>query len=125
MQSLFEEDIEQDNIPKKKPKTFTNCLAENFSMIIFERKISLSKVQKDTSIPFPTLHDWVRGKTIPLADDNLMVLSKYLEISLEYLCFGVGSESKEDSLEIDFGVTNLAEHFKCEKELILKVIQGE
>jgi hypothetical protein len=113
-------DIPTDNTPKKKQKTFTNCLADTFNEILFERKIQLAKVQRETNIPFPTLDDWIKGKSCPLADDNLMVLSKYLGVNLEFLCYGIGSP---DSIEVQ--AKRLAEHFNVELETVLQIMEGE
>ena len=117
---LFSDDeLAPDTEPKTKPKTFRNCLADIFNEIIFDRKIPLAKVQKETNIPFPTLDDWIKGRSCPLADDNLMVLTKYLDTNLEYLCFGIGCE---DSRELQ--VKRLAAFFKTTEENIEMVMDG-
>lgn len=121
--ALFDE-IPQDNFPNKKPKTFRNCVADNFNEILFERDISLARVQKDTGIPFPTLDDWIKARTIPLTDDNLMVLARYLNVPLEFLCYGIGEEETIIKNENDPRITRLAEHFRTDKKVVLEIING-
>ena len=116
---LFD-NIPTDNEPKKKPKTFQNCLADIFNEILYERKMKLVMVHKETNIPFPTLDDWIKGKSCPLADDNLMVLSKYLGVNLEFLCYGIGSP---DSIEVQ--AKRIAEHFNTDLETVLQIMEGE
>ena len=114
-----EEELKPDTELKKKPKTFRNCLADIFNEIIFDRKIPLAKVQRETNIPFPTLDDWIKGRSCPLADDNLMVLTKYLGTNMEYLCYGIGCE---DSRETQ--VERLATFFGCDEESIEMIMDG-
>ena len=121
--ALFE-NIEKDNEPTKKAKSYYNCIADVLNEILFERKISLSRVQKDTGIPFPTLDDWIKARTIPLTDDNLMVLAKYLNTPLEHLCYGIGQEENFIKNENDPRIERIAAHFNLEKKVVLEVING-
>jgi hypothetical protein len=116
---LFE-NIPQDNIPKKKKKTFRNCLADIFNELLFERNIPLVRVQKETNIPFPTLDDWIKARSTPLADDNLMVLTKFLDTNMEYLCYGIGCP---DSIETQ--AKRIAEYFKVSLDEICRIMEGE
>ena len=124
-QTALFENIPQDNFPTRKQKTFNNCVADTLNEILFERKLTLARVQKDTNIPFPTLDDWIKGKSVPLADDNLMVLAKYLNVTLEFLCFGLGQEEARINHEHDPKVVRLAEHFKTDRKVILEIFNGE
>lgn len=116
---LFE-NIPQDNIPKKKVKTFRNCLADIFNETLFDRKVPLAKVQRETNIPFPTLDDWIKARTCPLADDNLMVLTRYLDMSMEYLCYGIGCP---DSIETQS--KRMADYFGVDLETVCLIMEGE
>jgi transcriptional regulator with XRE-family HTH domain len=58
-----------------------------------ERGLRDSEVVKATGIPFSTFHGWVTGDVgAQLADRNLLKLAQFLNVTLEYLCFGVGSD---------------------------------
>lgn len=117
--ALFES-IPQDAVVFKKIKKFNNCVSDIFHEVISERKISLARVQKDTEIPFPTLDDWIKGRTIPLTDENIMILARYLNLDLEYLLFGIGSESS-----IEVRINRIANHFKVDPETIFQIMEGE
>lgn len=125
---LFE-NIPQDNPDGKKderPKRYRNCLADIFHELISERKISLAKVHKETGIPFPTLDDWIKGTSkSQLTDDNLMILARYLNVGLEYLCYGLGDDEDFLESEDDPKVARVAEHFKIERKVALAIINGE
>jgi hypothetical protein len=117
---LFSEsELAPDTELKVKPKTFRNCLADIFNEMIFDRKIPLAKVQRETNIPFPTLDDWIKGRSCPLADDNLMVLTKYLDTNLEYLCFGIGCEDSRQTQS-----QRVADFFGCDLETVEMIMDG-
>ncbi len=95
------DDIPRDEASKDiKPKKYTNCLAEIFHEIMEEKKTALPRVYEETGIPFSTLYEWVRGKAMPITDENLMVLAKHFNTPLEYLLFGIGFS---DSIEVMVG----------------------
>ena len=114
-----EEELKPDTELRKKPKTFRNCLADIFNEIIFDRQIPLARVQRETNIPFPTLDDWIKGRSCPLADDNLMVLTRYLDTNMEYLCYGIGCE---DSRQVQS--ERLAAYFGTDLETIEAIMDG-
>lgn len=116
-----QEELKPDTAPSKavKPKTFTNCIADIFNEIIYERKIPLAKVQRETNIPFPTLDDWIKDRSVPLADDNLMILTRYLDTNIEYLCFGIGCEDSRQKQ-----VSRLAEYFETDIDSIEMIMDG-
>lgn len=90
----FFESIPMDNPDalKKKKKEINNIICEMLNELLSARDINLAKVVKDTGIPFTTLDDWANGRTTPMADENLIKLANYFEVTLEYLCFGIGPD---------------------------------
>lgn len=82
-----------DALKKKKKKEIANCLTDILNEIFFERKLTVSKVVKDTGIPFTTLDDWMNGRTeVQYLDENIAKLARYLNVSIEYMAFGIGED---------------------------------
>ena len=63
--------------------------------LLTAKNINLAKVVKDTGIPFTTLDDWANGRTTPMADENLKKLANYFNVTMEYLCFGIGPDVED------------------------------
>lgn len=71
-----------------------NCFQEIFLEILDERKLGLAPIQKAADIPWPTLQGWYAGSTkTPLLDINILKLAQFLNVSIEYLCFGIGDDT--------------------------------
>ncbi len=87
--------IPQDNpnAKKKKKKEINNCLCENLLELIEERKINLATVVRETRIPFTTADDWANARSIPLTDENIAKLARYFNVTIDYLCFGIGKRN--------------------------------
>lgn len=82
--------LPQTDEPKKKVEKF-NCLQEILAELMSERSIEMAEIVKATGIKFPTLHDWVKGNVqAQMVDKNLLKLAQFFNVSLEYLCFGIG-----------------------------------
>lgn len=74
---------------KAKPKV--NCLQDILLELMDERKVTLAQIQKETNIPWGTLMGWHNGDVnSQQADRNLLALSKFFNVSLHYLLFGMG-----------------------------------
>ena len=88
-----------------KKKESINCLQDMFIELLDSRRVQLADVQKGTGIAWGTLHGWYCGDvTSQLADKNLLKLAQYFNVSLEYLCFGIGDDSEafEKFIDNDF-----------------------
>lgn len=118
----FFENIPMDNPDgkKKKKKKYGNCIGDVLREILEERKLSIAKIHKDTEIPFPTIDDWSKSKSVPLTDENLYILKKYLGVSIEYLCYGTGIRSS-----LEKAVERLAKQFSVDEEVIEAIMEGE
>lgn len=89
---LFD-DLPMDNPDGAKKEKSPNILQEILAEVMSERGLEMADIVKATGIKFPTLHDWVKGNVqTQKMDENLWKLARYLNLSLEYLCFGVGSD---------------------------------
>jgi hypothetical protein len=71
-----------------------------------ERKVSLADIQLGTGIPFSTLQDWITQKSkSQLLDGRILALSKFFNVSINYLAFGIGESdpiySNEDDTYFD------------------------
>lgn len=92
--SLVPEDqLPQTDEPKKqRPKV--NCLQDILLELMDERKIAPVEIQKATGIPWATLHGWIVGDVATQkTDKNLLELARFFNVSLEYLCFGIGDDA--------------------------------
>jgi plasmid maintenance system antidote protein VapI len=113
------ENIPRDAAPKdSKPKKYTNCIAEILHEIMEEKKTALPRVHGETGIPFSTLYEWITGKAIPITDESIMILAKHLNVTLEYLLFGIGFS---DSIEVM--ATRLAKRFGVSEEEIYLIME--
>lgn len=61
--------------------------AQIFNKVITEKKISAYKMSKDTGISDSLICYWKKGERMPNAE-NLIVISKYLDVSIDYLLTG-------------------------------------
>lgn len=61
--------------------------AQIFNNIINQKKISAYKMSKDTGISDGLICYWKKGERIPNAE-NLVIISKYLDVSIDYLLTG-------------------------------------
>ena len=58
-----------------------------FNKVITEKKISAYKMSKDTGISDSLICYWKKGERMPNAE-NLIVISRYLGVSIDYLLTG-------------------------------------
>lgn len=77
-----------------------NCLSEILRELVDgedgqPRPGALAEVERGTGIPMSTLYDWYKGKTRWQAlDKNIPKLAKFFGVSIEYLAYGIGEDSK-------------------------------
>lgn len=75
--------------------------------LIKEEGITVSQLAKKTKVPVQTLHNWLSGIE-PRSLKQVRQVSEYFEVSLDYLCFGVGKENQNNleryTEEINAGV---------------------
>lgn len=83
------QNIPSDEVEEKRK---TNIISFILKEILEERDLNLSLVSTQTGISYNTLHEWLSGNRTPMADENLLTLSKYLNLSITYLCYGIGSD---------------------------------
>lgn len=70
--------------------------AQILTTIMEQKKISAYKMSKETGISDSLIGYWKKGERVPNAE-NLIILSKYLNVSIDYLLTG----SKNDISTID------------------------
>jgi transcriptional regulator with XRE-family HTH domain len=61
--------------------------------LIKEEGITISQLSKRTQVPVQTLHNWLNGIE-PRSLKQVRKVSEYFEVSLDYLCFGVGKRTQ-------------------------------
>lgn len=87
---VYPEDLEKS----KKKKDSVNCLQDILIELLDARGVQLSDVQKATKIPWGTLIDWYSGDNeTQRTDENLLRLAQYFNVTIEYLCYGIGDDS--------------------------------
>jgi hypothetical protein len=108
--------LSMDEMPvtdEKEEKPRVNCLQEMFIELLDERKLQLVDVQKGTEIPWGTIYAWYCGDVrAQLADRNLLKLAQFFNVSLEYLCFGIGEDFEAFEKFIDNDYKNLRDGSK-------------
>lgn len=76
---------------KARPKV--NQLQEILAELMSERKIEAAEIQKATGIPWGTLQGWIKGDVgAQILDENILKLSKFFNVSIHYLAFGIGDD---------------------------------
>lgn len=74
--------------------------------LIKEQDITITALSRATKVPLQTLHGWLQGSE-PKSLKQVKKVADYLEVDLDYLCFGV--EPKKQSFsdyqeEINAGI---------------------
>lgn len=99
---LFSEELPMDNPNAKKISTPENKLPEMMRKLMDKKGVNPADIEKALSgkIAWTTLMAWYRGiyKT-QLLDERLALLAAYFEVSLEYLCFGIGADEESETLK--------------------------
>lgn len=62
--------------------------------LIKEQDITITALSRATAVPLQTLHGWLQGSE-PKSLRQLKKVADYLEVDLDYLCFGI--EPKKQS----------------------------
>lgn len=96
------DEIPQDNPEGKKKGEEDKCnvIGESLQELMAEKKLNVAELAAKTKIPFTTMDDWTNGRTIPFAGKNLLNLSKFLNVPLEFLCYGIGDKSFHKKYEL-------------------------
>lgn len=66
--------------------------AEILTKIMKERRISAYKMSKETGISDSLIGYWKKGERVPNAE-NLILISNYLEVTIDYLLTGKSNET--------------------------------
>lgn len=77
----------------KKEKEKVNCLGFILRELMYERKIEAVDIHKATGISYSTLSGWLLETVdTQLLDKNIFELSKFFNVSINYLGFGHGTD---------------------------------
>ena len=66
--------------------------------LIKERGISITHLSRSTKVPLQTLHGWLQGSE-PKSIRQVKRVSDYLEVDLDYLCFGIKPKPMRNKIE--------------------------
>jgi transcriptional regulator with XRE-family HTH domain len=61
--------------------------------LIKEEGITVSQLSKKSGVPVQTLHNWLSGME-PRSLKQVRKVADYLEVSIDYLCFGIKEKQK-------------------------------
>ena len=62
------------------------------------RGITIAHLSRATKVPVQTLHGWLQGSE-PKSLRQLKAVADYLEVDLDYLCFGEEQAPKQNQIE--------------------------
>lgn len=79
-------------IPKQEEMNLKNQLKHYLE----KKDISVTKLSKLSGVPQQTIHDWLTGNSKNPAIGQLHKVCKALNVSLDNLCYGEGSEKNEN-----------------------------
>jgi hypothetical protein len=54
--------------------------------------LTLAKISHLIDVPIQTLFQWRQNLVAPMMSKDLLKLARLFKVSLEYLCFGIGSD---------------------------------
>ncbi len=66
--------------------------------LIREKGLTITGLARSTKVPVQTLHGWVNGVE-PKSIRQLKKVADYLDVDLDYLCFGIKPKSENNKLE--------------------------
>ena len=61
---------------------------------IQEKGLTIAAVSRRSKVPIQTLHGWLQGSE-PKSIRQLKAVADYLEVDLDYLCFGIKPDKSE------------------------------
>ena len=90
---MFEElPMDNPDALKKQAKPINN-MQEQFLELLNKKGCSLADIHRETQIPWGTLYGWYKGDVkAQFADRNLLELAKFFNVTIDYLCFGIGND---------------------------------
>jgi transcriptional regulator with XRE-family HTH domain len=66
--------------------------------IIKEKGLTIAGLSRATKVPVQTLHGWLQGVE-PKGVRQLKAVADFLEVDLDYLCFGIRPKSESNKIE--------------------------
>lgn len=66
--------------------------------IIRERGLTIASLSRGSKVPVQTLHGWLQGIE-PKSIRQLKIVADYLDVDLNYLCFGISSKPDNNKIE--------------------------
>lgn len=66
--------------------------------LINEKGLSIAHLSRATKVPLQTLHGWLHGSE-PKSLRQVKMVADYLEVDLDYLCFGVKPKASRAQIE--------------------------
>lgn len=66
--------------------------------LIKEKGITITHLSRASKVPLQTLHGWLQGSE-PKSLRQVKAVADYLEVDLDYLCFGIKPKAYKPQLE--------------------------
>lgn len=96
---IIETNAEYNDKKEERLAAYARFLAE-----LQKKNITPYKVSKDTGIATATLSDWKKGVSMP-KNDKMDVLSKYLNISTDYIIYGEEPNNAKANAMLDVQIS--------------------
>lgn len=100
---IIETTAEYNDKKEERLAAYARFLAE-----LQKKNITPYKVSKDTGIATATLSDWKKGVSMP-KNDKMDVLSKYLNISTDYIIYGEEPNNAKANAMLDVQISEDSE----------------
>ncbi len=76
---------------RRKRMSSVVCMSDVLNELMNERKVEAADIHKATGIPYSTLTGYIKNHVkSPLLDGNILALSRFFNVSISYLAFGIG-----------------------------------
>ena len=86
-------------IPVSKSTTELSMVLKTIlKRLIKEKGISVTHLSRATKVPLQTLHGWLNGSD-PRNLRQVKAVADYLEVDLDYLCFGIKPKTHSHKIE--------------------------
>lgn len=66
--------------------------------LIREKGLTIAGLSRSTKVPVQTIHGWLHGSE-PKSIRQLKVVADYLQVDLDYLCFGIRFKPEKNKIE--------------------------
>lgn len=85
-------------VPSQSARQLNMVIKTILKKLIKEKGITIAHLSRATKVPLQTLHGWLHGSE-PKSLRQVKSVADYLEVDLDYLCFGIKPKTSKNQIE--------------------------